>query len=529
MSRISSVLSAFSISSLFALSAHAATVIDLNHNPSFSLVGFQKADLASPSLSITSNNTNTLQPLMQSVDRMGTVHTRYQQYFRGIPVWGKQVITHTPAAAATYVSGTLVQDIAADVSDLSPAPGFDSTTALKGMQQRYLTRMASVAPKANWAFNNTKVNLVYYLDAHQTAHLAYAVTFFVDAINQNRPANPFYIVDAKTKMVLAEWDDLKFEAIGTGPGGNEKTGYYTYGDVHQGTNYGFLDVTCNLGICVMENPTVETINLKGAKVGIIPYYYRGTEHDGTDKINGAISPLNDAHFFGSVIFNMYKDWYNTTPLNGQLKLKPHYGHGYENAFYSPITNAMYFGDGADKFYPLVALDVVGHEVSHGFTNHHSGLAGGMSESAAMNEAFSDMAGKAAEFYMRGHNGWEVGADIFKDPQGAIRYMDNPPKDGHSIDDARQFDATIDPHYGAGVYNKAFYKLATSPGWNTRKAFDVMEAANDHFWQPDSDFVTGATGVVKAAQELKYNVADVIAAFDSVGVACSEIECKLKPA
>jgi len=29
---------------------------------------------------------------------------------------------------------------------------------------------------------------------------------------------------------------------------------------------------------------------------------------------------------------------------------------------------MYFGDGKNTFYPLVSLDVIAHEVSHGFTN-----------------------------------------------------------------------------------------------------------------------------------------------------------------
>ena len=123
---------------------------------------------------------------------------------------------------------------------------------------------------------------------------------------------------------------------------------------------------------------------------------------------------------------------------------------------------MYFGDGASTFYPLVSLDVASHEISHGFTEQHSALVySGMS--GGMNEAFSDMAGEAAEYYNKGTNDFLVGAEIFKSGT-ALRYMNNPPLDGSSIDNT----STLDVHYTSGVYNKAFYLLATTAGWNTRK-------------------------------------------------------------
>jgi Thermolysin metallopeptidase, alpha-helical domain/Bacterial pre-peptidase C-terminal domain/Thermolysin metallopeptidase, catalytic domain len=176
---------------------------------------------------------------------------------------------------------------------------------------------------------------------------------------------------------------------------------------------------------------------------------------------------------------------------------------------------MNFGDGASTFYPLTALDVTGHEVSHGFTEQNSNLTySGMS--GGMNEAFSDMAGEAVEYYVRGTNDFKVGVDIFK-AAGALRYMYNPPLDGGSIDNASQYTSSLDVHYTSGVFNKAFYLLATTSGWNTRKAFEVMADANRLHWTAGSTFNQGACGVEQSAISRGYVVADVTAAFAAVGV------------
>ena len=107
---------------------------------------------------------------------------------------------------------------------------------------------------------------------------------------------------------------------------------------------------------------------------------------------------------------MYNDWVGTAPLTFQLKMRVHYGNNYENAFWD--GSAMTFGDGQNTFYPLVSLDVSAHEVSHGFTEQNSGLIYS-GKSGGLNEAFSDMAGEAAEFYMKGSNDWLVGQEILK--------------------------------------------------------------------------------------------------------------------
>src|SRR3546814_3036481 len=99
---------------------------------------------------------------------------------------------------------------------------------------------------------------------------------------------------------------------------------------------------------------------------------------------------------------MYNDYLQTSPLTNKVTLKVHYSTNYENAFWEPATQTMYFGDGASTFYPLVGLDVLAHEVSHGYTEQNSNLEYAY-QPGGINEAFSAMAGEAAEFFFKGEN------------------------------------------------------------------------------------------------------------------------------
>ena len=179
---------------------------------------------------------------------------------------------------------------------------------------------------------------------------------------------------------------------------------------------------------------------------------------------------------------------------------------------------MTFGDGRSRFYPLVSLDVMAHEVSHGFTEQNSGLIYSR-QSGGINEAFSDISGEAAEFYSKGENDWNVGAEIFKQENKALRYLSNPPADGRSIGHADDYTGSMNVHYSSGVYNKAFYLLANKPTWDTKKAFIIFAKANMDYWSPSTDFNDGACGVRSAAEDLGYNTDDVDAVFEKVGVFC----------
>lgn len=248
-----------------------------------------------------------------------------------------------------------------------------------------------------------------------------------------------------------------------------------------------------------------------------------------DAVNGGYSPANDALFGGAVITNLYQQWYGIPVLtkNGKPMMLEMVVHKREdNASWN--GREMTFGDGIRTFYPLTSLGVAAHEISHGFTEQHSGLLY-RDQSGGMNEAFSDMAAQAAELFAYGKNSWQIGPEIFKVGDRALRYMDVPSKDcfggtpgkGCSIDKASQYVPGLNVHYSSGVYNRAFYLLAVTDGWGVRKAFDVFATANMHYWTSQATFATGACGAIKAANQLGYDKGAVKAAFTGVGISTEQ--------
>ena len=443
----------------------------------------------------------------------GVRNTRYQQTFRGIPVYGESIVVSEDAASGKLrtLFGRQVTGLSAEIAD-TPSRVFKGQALAIAKQAALGNRLGAMRTR------NEKSELMIYVDDAGHAHKAYVVNFFADsALAGNKPTRPYVIVDANSGKVLKQWEGLTTALIGTGPGGNEKTGQYEYG-----TDYGFMDVTQSGSTCTMNNSEVKTVDLNHGTSGSTAFSYTCPRHTG-DSINGAYSPLNDAHYFGNVIQDMYNAYTGGNALSFQLVMRVHYSTSYENAFWDGST--MNFGDGRNTFYPLVSVDVAGHEVSHGFTEQHSGLcyANG-SECGGMNEAYSDIAGEAAEYFFKGSNDFLVGEEIFKGASGqALRYMCNPPQDGISIDNAADMTRRINPHYSSGVYNKAFCTLAKTSGWDTPKAFKIFARANANYWTASSSFNQGACGVKTAATDLGYSAGDqaaIDAAFSVVGVSCS---------
>lgn len=439
---------------------------------------------------------NELVVLKEFTSNNGEVTRRYQQTYQGLPVIGDTLSLTFKNGMLKKAHGAAVYDIEGDINDVS--------AKLSAKQAMLQSQNVGVAAKTiGLKKHNEKSRLAIWVDQQSKAHLVYEVSYVTYG---KSPSRPYQIIDANSGEVLFSFDNLQ-HADATGPGGNLKTGKYIYG-----TDFDSLDVSQSGNNCTMNNSNVRTINLNGGTSGTSAYSFTCPENT-FKEINGAYSPLNDAHYFGNVIFNMYNDWIGSPPLSFQLKMRVHYSSNYENAFWD--GSAMTFGDGQNTFYPLVSLDVSAHEVSHGFTEQNSGLVYS-GKSGGLNEAFSDMAGEAAEFYMKGTNDWLVGKDIFKG-NGALRYMNNPTQDGRSIDNQSSFSSGMDVHYSSGVFNKAFYNLATSPGWDTQKAFVVMARANQLYWSASTNWDLAGNGVMDAACDLNYEPADVQAALAAVGV------------
>ncbi len=485
-------------------SVKAATPVPLQQ-ASFAQVQ-QQFQLTFPGMRATrSPANNSLQFINQHQDHNKINHVRMQQYFQGYAVHGGYAIMHSKKAVASLagasadvaMTGTIYEGLSKELGTAPINFAQNGSHALRQFTAQYPAAQQS----------EEQVTPMIYIDAQHKAHWAYKMSVLITYKNQI-PARPTTIIDASTGKPFVTWNDVKTERVaakGIGFGGNHKVGEFKYGK-----DLPALELTRDndAHLCYMENDNVKVVDMMhsyssknkamnfactDAVEGQTGTYLTGYEADGYDKDNGAYSPTNDALYAGYVIKHLYLDWYNVDALTRhdgspmQLVMRVHYGEGYENAYWD--GKQMTFGDGENMMYPLVSLGVGAHEISHGFTEQHSNLEY-YGQSGGMNEAFSDMAAQAAEYYSVGKNSWQIGPEIMKEDSGydALRYMDQPSRDGSSIDSAADYTYWLDVHYSSGVFNHLFYLMATKEGWDVRKAFDVMVKANMDYWTPYSSLM-----------------------------------------
>ena len=130
-------------------------------------------------------------------------------------------------------------------------------------------------------------------------------------------------------------------------------------------------------------------------------------------------------------------------LNSQVHVRFDFGGGQldpNNAIWAADLLTMAYGDGdGTTMSPLArSLDVTAHELTHAVTSASADLVY-QNESGALNESMSDIFGVICESFSRSGTvdakTWLLGEDIYtpNTPGDALRYMDNPTKDGYSPD------------------------------------------------------------------------------------------------
>ena len=535
----------------------AAQAVDLYQAPINSLNQFPitqapKKTIRSMAASSSVAVNNSLQQLNQTQEDNKTI-IRYQQLYKGIPVVGAQIMITQGinqglnAQGNPLVNGHLLNDI-----QINTTPAFNGQQAINLAKKTYF----SVSPQADTQQELSELQI--RPSQNDELKLVYLVSFKT-VQGDSKPVWPFFIIDAQSGDVVKQWNNIKTYQD-SGPGGNEKVHQYWYGK----DGLPALDVTQVGDQCVMDNAKVKLVNVGSiwdwSNLLLTPFQYP-CNNNAAENINGAFSPTNDAYYFGHTIVDMYRDWYGLNALqqaNGapmKLVMRVHFGQSYDNAFWD--GQAMSFGDG-QEFYPLVSLDVAGHEVTHGFTEQHSGLEY-HDQSGALNESISDMAGQASRAYLLEKTPqlyskaylepkevtWGIGETIVRDSFGkALRFMDFPSSDGSSADCldkslaqnngaycAISYDELVayakshiaNPqerqgfivHTASGVFNKAFYLLSKNIGIKT--AYHTMVIANTKYWTPSTDFKTGACGVIYAAKDLNVDTQIVKTVFGQVGI------------
>jgi Zn-dependent metalloprotease len=179
---------------------------------------------------------------------------------------------------------------------------------------------------------------------------------------------------------------------------------------------------------------------------------------------------------------------------------------------------MTYGDGASTFYPLVSIDVAGHEMSHGVMSTEANLTYS-GESGGLNESNSDIFGTLVEYAAaspRDPGDWWIGEVIYKSNYStgtyvqskALRYMDDPFKDGRSPACWTSSTGSLDVHYSSGANNHMFYLLANggTSKCNSQTVAGIGQDAAARIWyKAVTDFMTSSTNY-KGARTAALNAA-----------------------
>jgi len=204
--------------------------------------------------------------------------------------------------------------------------------------------------------------------------------------------------------------------------------------------------------------------------------------------------VNEAYDGSGVTYDLYSEIFGRNSIDGSgLKLDSsvHYQKSYDNAFWD--GQQMVYGDG-DEDMPAekrlfnrftIAIDVIGHELTHGVTQNEANLVY-WDQSGALNESFSDVFGSLVKQYQLKQSAddadWLIGQGLLSsNVKGiALRSMKAPgtayddpvlgkdPQPAHMKNYLNTTQDNGGVHINSGIPNHAFYLIAMEIGgfaWN----------------------------------------------------------------
>ncbi|MFH8347356.1 M4 family metallopeptidase [Streptomyces sp. NPDC018045] len=431
-------------------------------------------------------------------DADGTVHTRYERTYEGLPVLGGDLVVHEKKNGTRTVDKATQARIAVPTTDAAqPARAAEKSALSASAAEKNSKAAAKDAPrKVIWAASGKPV-------------LAYE-TVVTGVQKDGTPSELHVVTDAKTGKKL-----FQDETIETGTGTSTYSGTVPLTTTKSGSTYNLTD---------------------GARGGHKTYDLRqGTSGTGTlftdadDKWGGGRQTAAvDAHYGAAVTWDFYKNVLGRNGIRNDGKgaySRVHYGNSYVNAFWQDSCFCMTYGDGQNNSNPLTSLDVAAHEMSHGVTAATAKL-NYSGESGGLNEATSDIFGTATEFYANNatdKGDYLIGEKIDINGDGTpLRYMDKPSKDGASKDYWSSSLGGVDVHYSSGPANHWFYLLSEGSGTKTingvtynsptydnskvtgigrDKAEKIWYRALTTYFTSTTKYAGARTGTLKAAADL----------------------------
>ncbi|MEU5634628.1 M4 family metallopeptidase [Streptomyces rishiriensis] len=395
-------------------------------------------------------------------DNDGTVHTRYERTYAGLPVLGGDLVVHTPPAslAAGTVSTTFNNNrrtVSVRSTTATYSKAAAETKALKAAEALDAKDPAArSARKVIWAGTGAP-------------KLAWE-TVVSGLQDDGTPSKLHVITDAVTGAELS-----RYEGIETGTGNTQYSGSVSLSTTLSGSTYQLYDTT---------RGGHKTYSLNNGTSGT------GTLMTDADDVWGTGSGSNtqtagaDAAYGAQTTWDFYKNTFGRSGIKNDgvaAYSRVHYSSAYVNAFWDDSCFCMTYGDGTGNTHALTSLDVAGHEMSHGVTSNTAGL-DYTGESGGLNEATSDIFGTGVEFYANNSSDvgdYLIGEKIDINGDGSpLRYMDKPSKDGGSADSWYSGVGNLDVHYSSGPANHMFYLLSEGSGTKTINGVTYNSTTSD---------------------------------------------------
>jgi len=339
----------------------------------------------------------------QQTSKDGKLLYRYEQTIAGYPVEFTAWHIHEKNGKVTAVNGDII-----DIND------FDAKFTISEEEALLVALNHIGAEIYMWMDDKEEQNLKMMLNDDQATYYPTGTKVIAPVQpnikrNKLRTAYKFNIysikpydrkmvyVDAQTGEILFDLPLIHFnDAIGTAH--TQYSGIREINTYLNGTQYILQDNTRGNGIKTLN--CQNGINY-GAAVNFLD----------DDNIWNNVNPqmdeyATDAHFSTMSTYDYYFNIHNRNSINGNGFALLSYVHfnliqyGYSNninAFWN--GQCMTYGDGAinQGITPLTTIDICGHEVTHGLTQFTANLTYAY-ESGALSEAFSDIFGKAIEYY-----------------------------------------------------------------------------------------------------------------------------------
>lgn len=469
-------------------------------------------------------------PMRNTRDELGNSHLRYYATFQDIPVYGSEVIVHLDADQRVITT--------TDALVRQPMP--DTLPLLDASEAIRLAQWENPSPAAYTAPAQTAL-LLY--PTPEGVHLAWQVEL-TQLDGSDDTSMPMFFIDANTGDLLHQYDNLQ---TATGKG---YSNYYgtniaveTY---YKSPSYYLEDLGRQLG----------AFDLRGGTSSV----YRCSDSNNVFDQSSQKSCV-DVHNGGKLFYDyLYKTFARKglngsngpgyyTAMNGTTKLVTlisRYGSSYKNAAWVSTGYAI-FGEGdGSVMSPLVSVDIVAHELTHGLIQYTANLSYS-GEVGAVNEGLADIFGTLTELYAAGANtnivaDYWIGEDAWTPatPGDAMRYQDEPHKAANngytSNDDPDHYserytgtDNTVGIHTNAGIINKAFYlmvkggshsnggSMTTTLGKD--KTAQIFYSALVNYMTSTTNFSGARSATLKAAKAKYGNTSAEFQAVDKAWTLC----------